>query len=249
MFDQFFLIDEATVKKLVETALVEKADCVLEIGAGTGIVTKEIAKKAGKVIAIEIDRRFENDLKKLPSNVEVIFGDALEIFDKKKKFSKIISSLPSSLVEPLAYLLAKINFKVASVLVPLKFVDKITKDWVLTAYLQSELICKVNKKSFSPQPKTNWALIKIERKPNPFEVLDYERFFRQYIYEHPNAKLKNSLMEAFIRVYTSQGKKITKNQAREIVRKMKVDPEELENLPEETNNISSIFEKIKIIPS
>lgn len=227
--DQFFLIDEAVIKELVTTASISKKERVLEIGAGSGMVTKEVAKKAGKVLAIEIDERFKDELKKLPKNVEVIFGDALEILEKKPKFKKIIGSLPSSLVEPLMQRLVRFNFEALVFLVPLKFVGNLTDEVVFTAYLETQLIRKIEKTAFKPQPKTNWALVKITKKMNPLLAKDYERFIQQYLLQHQEAKLKNALMESVIKIFHSQGKNLTKNQAREIIGKAEIS-EAQENL-------------------
>lgn len=222
LLDQFFLTDETVVKALVDTASINKSDKILEIGAGTGIITKEIAKKAGKVLAVEIDERFKDELSKLPKNVEVIYGDALEILERKLKFDKIVGSLPSSLVEPLMRRLPKLRFNLNVFLVPLKFVDNLTNEVVFNAYLDSQLIREIGKASFRPRPKTNWALVKIEKKPDPLLVKDYERFVQQYLLEHQEAKVKNALMEATIRIYQSRGESLNKNQAREIVSQAKI---------------------------
>lgn len=228
LLDQFFLIDEDVVGKLVNTALVKKRDRVLEIGAGTGTVTREIAKKVSKVLAIEIDESFRGELKKLPKNVEVIFGNALELLEGKLKFNKIIASLPSSAVEPLMWKLIEINFETASFLVPLKFVEKLINNPIFTVYLHTELIGKVEKKSFCPQPKTSWAIVKITKEKDPLKVNDYERFIRKFLFEHPEAKLKNAVMEAIVKIYGSRGKTMTKNQARGIIAKAELPPAMLE---------------------
>jgi len=222
LLDQFFLIDEAVIKELVTTASISGKDRVLEIGAGSGTVTKEIAKKAGKVLAIEIDERFKDELKKLPKNVEVIFGDALKILEEKPKFKKIIGSLPSSLVEPLMRRLVHFNFKTLVFLVPLKFVDNLTGEVVFTAYFETQLVRKIEKTAFKPQPKTNWALVKITKKTNPLLAKDYERFIQQYLLQHQEAKVKNALMESVIKIFYSQGRALTKNQAREILAKAEI---------------------------
>ena len=73
--DQFFLTDDKIIKKIVEFANLERKDVVLEIGAGTGNLTKELAKRAGKVIVFEIDSRFKPFLSKL-----VVLGLSLKIY-------------------------------------------------------------------------------------------------------------------------------------------------------------------------
>lgn len=229
LLDQFFLVDELVVNDLVEAATIEKEDKVLEIGAGKGVVTKVLAEKAEKVIAIEIDESFKEELSKLPDNVEVVFTDALEFLEKKQKFARIVSSLPSSLVEPLMNRLCHFDFEIASFLVPLKFVDNLLNEVFYTAYLETELIKKVEKEAFSSQPKTNWALVKIIKKKNPLITSDFERYIQQYLLNHPEAKVKNALVEALIRIWQSQKEKLSKNQAREIIGNAKISSEILEN--------------------
>lgn len=217
LLDQFLLVDETIIKKLVEAALVSKNDVVLEIGAGTGMITRKLAQKAGKVLAIEIDKSFKNDLKGLPKNVEVIFDDALDLLKKKLRFNKIVASLPSSMVEPLMWRLVKYNFKIASLLVPLKFAFKLVNNQVFTAYFDFEILEKVSRKSFLPVPKTNWALVRTRRKPEPLKTGEIIRFLKQYVYEHPKAKTNNALAEGWIKFYQAQGKSLTKKQARKLV--------------------------------
>jgi len=227
LLDQFFLVDEAVVNDLVKAAAIEENDKVLEIGSGKGVVTEALAEKAGKVIAVEIDESFKDELDKLPGNVEVVYTDALCFLQKKTKFDKIVGSLPSSLVEPLTNRLRHFDFKIALFLVPLKFVDNLLTEAVYTANLETELIRKVGKEAFSPRPKTNWALVKIIKKKNPLLVSDFERFLWQYLLNHPEAKLKNALVEALVRIWQSQEKNLTKNQARKIICQAKISSEVL----------------------
>ena len=81
---QNYLIDDFKRKKIIEYAKLTKEDTVLEIGPGIGTLTIELAKKAGKVIAIEQDTAIFNILKKRLEkekidNVELINGDAVKV--------------------------------------------------------------------------------------------------------------------------------------------------------------------------
>lgn len=220
LLDQFILADKEVVEKMVSAAEIGHGDSVMEIGAGNGVITKEIAKKSGRVIAVEIDKKFSQELKQIHGNIRLIFDSAIRVVkDRKKypiKFNKIIGSLPSSIVEPLAHVLIKTDFELAVFLVPLKFAFKLTADSVFTAYFNVEILKKVSRKSFFPIPKTNWAIVKMSRKPDPLKVGDQERFLRQFIYEHPKAKIKNALVEGLIKFYKIQGITLTKNQARKL---------------------------------
>ncbi len=199
---------------------------------------------------MEIDESFAEDLKKIKGNVRLIFTDALNIFDDSLKypfkFNKIVASLPSSIVEPLILRLLRYKFETASLLVPLKFVEKLQNDDLFTAYLNTVLVAKVDKNSFSPQPKTNWALVKITPKKNSLADGVLEGYFKKYLFDHPDAKLKNAAMEAIIKIFKSKGKNITKNQARILIGKSGLSPETLENNFNmfEKNELQNIIVKI-----
>jgi len=78
---QNFLINEDVVRLFVESANITKDDVVVEVGPGTGIITKELAKHAGQVLAVEKDpymvRILQDELKEL-KNVRVINEDILK---------------------------------------------------------------------------------------------------------------------------------------------------------------------------
>jgi len=235
MLDQFFLTDVAVLKNLIKAANLTKTDQVLEIGAGSGIVTKEIAQKAGKVLAVEIDRKFTEELKKVPGCIQLIFADALKVVKNTRKYplkyNKIIGSLPSSIVEPLINILKKRNFELAVFLVPEKFAYKLVNNPFYNAYFKVELIKKVLKNSFRPVPRTNWEIIVLNKIIDPLEKGDIKSFVYQYFCEHPKAKLKNSLMEVIIKIFTAKGKKLTKNQARKMVTMVEADERILNSFP------------------
>lgn len=78
---QNFLIDQKTLNTIIETANLSSKDTVLEVGPGIGTLTQELAKKAGKVIAIEKDSTMVEILKETLKdfkNVEIIQGNALK---------------------------------------------------------------------------------------------------------------------------------------------------------------------------
>ena len=79
---QNFLVDNNILKKIIETANLNKNDTVLEVGPGLGVLTKELAEKAKKVITIEKDKEIVEILKKELENyenIEIICNDVLKI--------------------------------------------------------------------------------------------------------------------------------------------------------------------------
>ena len=88
MRDQFFLTDKTLLGRIVDYADTNKNDIVLEIGAGFGNLTSEIAKYAGRVISFEIDERFKPILEKLPKNVEMYYENAWDYVQLHGKYKK-----------------------------------------------------------------------------------------------------------------------------------------------------------------
>lgn len=220
-FDQFFLNDEKVIGLLAETLDIKKKDVILEIGAGSGIVTKELLKKSGKIIAVEIDKTFAKDLRQLKGNIQLVFADALSVLKSKKpdrlKFNKIVGSLPSSIIEPLMNILIKTDFELAVFLVPLKFAYKLIKQPIFVDYFDTVIEMRVHRKSFYPVPRTNWALIKMIKKPDPLKTGEKTRFLRQYVYDHPKAKTENALVDGLITFYRAQKEFLTKKQAKSLL--------------------------------
>jgi 16S rRNA (adenine1518-N6/adenine1519-N6)-dimethyltransferase len=79
---QNFLKNKKIVDDIIKAADLKSDDFVLEIGPGKGVLTEELAKKAGKVVAIELDKNLVEILKnkfKDSKNVEIVNEDILKI--------------------------------------------------------------------------------------------------------------------------------------------------------------------------
>ena len=88
---QHFLIDLNLMKLLVDSANIQKDDVVLEVGCGTGSMTGLLAQKAGRVIAVELDRNLAEIAEKQladAKNIQLINTDILE---SKHKFNQTVS--------------------------------------------------------------------------------------------------------------------------------------------------------------
>ena len=70
---QHWLVDNESLESIIELANISKSDTVLEIGPGTGNLTKLLTKAANKVVGVELDNRLANHLKALNiSNLSAI---------------------------------------------------------------------------------------------------------------------------------------------------------------------------------
>jgi 16S rRNA (adenine1518-N6/adenine1519-N6)-dimethyltransferase len=250
--DQFFLTDEETIKEMVNLADLNKNDVVLEIGAGVGNLTSEIAQKAGKVIAFEIDPQFKPFLEGLPKNVEVHLENAWEFVKlhgkirQKKIYNKIVSNLPFSFCEQFLHNLAFLDYDKVILLVPLKFIKTIKENPIFSSFFEVEEKMSVVKNKFYPLPRTNSAVIELKKLPDPIETKNLPLFLRQYLYQKEPLKVKNSLREGLIKfVWLVYQKRLTKNQARKIIAQSGIDKKLLEILP--GNQIYQQLDRIKFL--
>ena len=198
---QNFLINEDAVEKIVEGASISKEDLVIEIGPGLGTLTKELLDKAGKVIAIELDKRMLEiltDRFNLYDNFELINEDVLkvdlkELIDKnleveQLKSAKIVANLPYYITTPIVMKLLEENLPIESITIMIQkeVADRITsepgsKDYgVLTIntnyQADVEKLFNVPNTSFIPAPNVTSAVIKIMpsiEKEQELEIKDY----------------------------------------------------------------------------
>lgn len=103
---QYFLVDKKALAKVVTTAQITKSDVVLEIGPGTGLLTKELAARAQKVIAIEKDRHMVEILHqalKEYDNIKVIQGDILKLDPSPYTLNpyKLVANIPYYITSPI----------------------------------------------------------------------------------------------------------------------------------------------------
>jgi 16S rRNA (adenine1518-N6/adenine1519-N6)-dimethyltransferase len=76
---QHFLVDPALRRRVVEAAGIEPEDEVLEIGAGPGVLTGELVRRARRVVAVEIDPRLARRLRAAVPEAEVVNDDVLRL--------------------------------------------------------------------------------------------------------------------------------------------------------------------------
>jgi len=112
-FGQNFLIDANILNKIVDSAEVTDNDLVIEVGPGLGVLTKELAVRAKRVISIEIDKKLLSVLEQELygfSNITLIQGDAMRLdikkiiddarLQEKIQCVKIVANLPYNITTP-----------------------------------------------------------------------------------------------------------------------------------------------------
>lgn len=197
---QNFLFDQNIVKKIVKLANISKKDIVLEIGPGTGSLTKELALNCKKVIAIEKDNRLISVLKenlKSFKNIEVINED-IKNYKVTLKNYKIVASLPYYIATwIIKFFLELKNPPLKMVIVVQKEVaqricEKPPKMSILAVTTQAlanpKILSYISKNSFSPKPKVDGAILELIpcKKNIDFSIVKAG-------FSHPRKRLDNNL--------------------------------------------------------
>jgi 16S rRNA (adenine1518-N6/adenine1519-N6)-dimethyltransferase len=191
----------------VIAADLEPEDVVLEIGAGVGNLTERLAKKAKKVIAIELDPvlvRVLHDRFEKVANIEIIAGDALKV--NFPEFDKVISNLPYSISSEITFKLLRHKFKLGILMYQYEFAARMVslpncKDYSrltvdICYFANASILMKVPKSAFQPAPEVDSAVVKLIPRPAPFEVKD-QTFFMDFvaaIFSQRRKKLRNAIM-------------------------------------------------------
>lgn len=209
---QHFLVDAGALVRIVAAAELTADDAVLEIGAGVGNLTRLLAASAGRVVAVEIDRRFlpvlEAELADCP-NVRLVTGDILALDPSDLMEGgpyKVVANLPYAITSAvLRHLLeARIHPQRMVVTVQREVAERIVarsgRMSLLAVSVQfygrPQLLFRLRPGAFYPPPDVESAVVRIESYPRPpVEVTDVNRFFQvvRAGFSQPRKQLINSL--------------------------------------------------------
>lgn len=208
LLGQNFMVDTSIFPKLSEYASLNKADVVLDAGAGFGFLTRFLANKCKNVIAVEKDPRVAEVLReqlKGLANVTLIEGDVLKT--AVPNFTKVVSIPPYQISSRLLLWLFDRSFDCAVLVLQKEFAGRIVASvgnedygWltVATRYsAEAQVLDAVPKFMFYPEPEVDSVIVQLTPwKEAPFEVKD-EAFFRRlvrWLFTQRNRKLSNALV-------------------------------------------------------
>lgn len=232
---QNFLISKEVLEKILNAANLKSKDVVLEIGPGIGTLTKELAKKVKRVIAVEKDQKMIKILKetlKGLKNIELIQEDILKIkpsdFSPRPTTYKIVANLPYYITSPVLRKFLESDFKPKEMILMVQKevaqrIVALTPDMNLLAvsvqfFAKPEIISFVSKNCFWPQPKVDSAIIKISQIGMDLPAIDTNLFFKivRAGFSQPRKQLVNSL---------SNGLKLEKEKVRNWLKENRIKPE------------------------
>lgn len=198
---QNFLVDQNILDKIVDAAQITKEDVVFEIGTGIGTLTYELAMRAKKVVAIEIDKSLIPILEETLAdcdNVKIVNQDILktDILELAEEHSpnrpiKVVANLPYYITTAIIMKFLESGARLDSfvIMIQKEVADRITakpstKDYgsltvAIRYYATSSIVAKVPKGAFVPPPNVDSSVVKLQiRCKKDVEIHDEKLFFK-----------------------------------------------------------------------
>lgn len=198
---QNFLIDERVLDSMIDAAAIDKNTNVLEIGPGFGTLTQRLCAAAKKVVSVEIDDSVIPVLSENTAefdNLEIVHADIMktDIAELiKEKFGegekvKVAANLPYYITTPIIMMLLEGGLPIDEIVIMIQkeVAQRLaaapgTKEYgaisvAVNFYSVPQLITKVPRSSFIPQPKVESAVIALKMRKKPaVDVSDAKRYF------------------------------------------------------------------------
>lgn len=217
-YGQNFLADENIINKIVKKSNVKEDSVVIEIGVGSGNLTKKLAGVAKNVIGYEIDASLENiinDNLNSFSNVEIIYDDFLNrnIIDDLSKYEYthiyVVANLPYYITTPIITKLIdeNINIEQMTIMVQKEVGDRLNaspghKEYnsltiFINYYFEVSKLFEVSRNAFVPKPNVDSAIIQLKKRENKHHLNDEKTFFKlvRDSFRYKRKTLKNNLKD------------------------------------------------------
>ncbi len=194
-FGQNFIVNSGLPPKIVDASGVDKRYGVLEIGPGIGVLTRELAKRAAKVVSIEVDERLPPLLAETMAGVDnfkLVLQDVLKV-DLKALIAQEFPGMPVAVCANLPYYITSpIVMKLLGDRLPIESLTVMVQKEAATPgtrassaiscavsyYATSKMMFTAAPGSFYPAPKVTSAVVRMEIRPTPaVQVEDEEGYF------------------------------------------------------------------------
>ena len=211
---QNFLKDPNYLRKIVDAARVGPEDLVLEIGPGLGHLTRVLASRARKVLALELDERLIPLLRKefsMIPNVEIFQADAIDYhYEALPDRWKVVANLPYNISTPIIQKLVacRDKFTTLTLMLQQEVAERVAslpggKEYgylsvLVQLYAEPRIEFRVPPGAFSPKPEVNSAVITLTIRDRPAVAVSDESFFVRVVkaaFSQRRKTLRNSLKQ------------------------------------------------------
>jgi 16S rRNA (adenine1518-N6/adenine1519-N6)-dimethyltransferase len=244
---QHFLIDGEVLNLITSAAELIPTDVIMEIGSGLGVLTRELARQAGWVIAIELDGKLAATLKQTLApfdNVTIINEDILGIDpaallqEQKAQFPpvikspfsyKVVANLPYYITSPVLrhFLEASVKPQIMVVMVQKEVAEAIVAkpggmsllSISVQFYGKPEITSHVPARCFYPAPEVDSAILRVDLYPKPAVAVTDEKSFFGLVRAGFSASRKQIVNSL------AQGLKLSKAEVLSLLEKARIVPQ------------------------
>ena len=233
-YGQNFLQDHNIIKNIVDKTNIDEDSLVIEVGSGSGALTKELAKVSKYVLSYEIDTRLEETLDENLRdfhNVKIIYDDFLnrniqkDIIDYNYRNIYFVANIPYYITTPIIQKLisSQIDFKAITVMIQKEVADRFsahvkTRDYgsitvFLNYYFDIEKLFFVSRNAFIPKPNVDSVVIALRRKEEKKKVYNEKLFFQiiRDSFRFKRKKISNNLKNYDLDIVLNVLKKYNKD--------------------------------------
>lgn len=212
---QNFIRHPKLVRQLLELSNINSSDLVVEIGPGRGIITRELVKSAGRVIAIERDRRFSEELSKISGsgNFQLVIDDFMKWrlpHENYKVFSNIPFNYTADIVTKLTtserkptdiYLIMQETAAHRFIGMPYERNSQISI--LLSVEFSIEVLQKINRDYFEPRPNVSIVFVHFAKRDMPLVSNANLQDFRDFVVFGYN-QWSPTVIDSFGKVFTNR---------------------------------------------
>jgi len=225
---QSFLEDRNAINKIIKISDIRRDDVIVEIGAGVGLMTESIAKKARKVVALDIDPKMVGILRERMAtyhNVDIVQADVLEydfsraIGESTSGEIKVIGNIPYNISSQILFRLLAWRDHISSMILMFQkeLADRLiakpgTKSYgVPTVLVSMYLLCSremvIPCRCFYPQPTVKSSVLKMVSREMPQQdLMDHDFFLKivKTIFAKRRKTLLNNLRSLHLLGYSDK---------------------------------------------
>ncbi len=212
---QHFLVSDDVLARIADAASLTIEDTVVEVGPGVGTLTRHLASRAGRVVAIEMDESMLPALKEVlgeSKNVEVIPGDVLDftarriLGDEAGSRYKVVANLPYYITSAVIRHFLEDEFPPESMVLTVQWEvakriaahppDMSLLSVSVQVYGRPKLLFRIPPGAFVPPPKVDSGVVLIERLEEPIVPREESVWFFRVVkagFSQRRKQLHNSL--------------------------------------------------------
>ncbi|MBI3320661.1 MAG: ribosomal RNA small subunit methyltransferase A [Candidatus Omnitrophica bacterium] len=193
---QHHLVDPRLIERIVDACQLARRDTVVEVGAGLGALTEPLARRAGRVIAVELDSGISRLLASRMApfgNVTVVHADILRFAWEQTPGTVVVGAIPYQITSPLLMLLSEHRQQIrnAILVIQREVAQRLLAKPGTKAYgrfsivgqfrWQIEAVVTVPRTAFFPRPAVESCCVRLTPRTHPPAPVDDEAFFFEVV--------------------------------------------------------------------